>query len=194
MRKAIFATLEHSSSTDVNPSHEKCPNGLDSWCDFQRAAANGEVFEHPPATISPMLKEHLLPVYLDLSKDALLERCLGGHNQNANESFNATVWRLAPKHLNSGIKIVEIAAHLAAVIFNDGYTSILNIMQLMEIQIGPQTYDFTKDTDQQRCESQARRALASTKEARTEQRLTRTRENEFYEETEVLMYAPGIAD
>jgi len=31
------------------------------------------------------------------------------------------IWRLAPKHLNSGLKIVEIASYIAARIFNEGY-------------------------------------------------------------------------
>ncbi|EFN70470.1 hypothetical protein EAG_00241, partial [Camponotus floridanus] len=37
-------------------------------------------------------------------------------------------WRLAPKHLNCGSKIIEIAAYLAAGIFNDGYSFVLRIM------------------------------------------------------------------
>ena len=55
------------------------------------------------------------PIYQDLSNDDLLTRYLGGHTQNANESFNSsTVWRMAPKHLHSGLKIVEIASYLTA--------------------------------------------------------------------------------
>jgi hypothetical protein len=33
--------------------------------------------------------------------------------------------RLAPKHLNCGAKILEIAAFIAAGIFNEGYSAIL---------------------------------------------------------------------
>ena len=46
---------------------------------------------------------------------------MGGFTQNANESFNATVWRLDPKHLSCGSKIIEIVAYLAIGMFNDGY-------------------------------------------------------------------------
>jgi len=60
---------------------------------------------------------------------------LGGHTQNANESLNTTVWRLAPKHLHSGLKIIEIA-FLAAGIFNEGYSSILRVMDALKLQIG----------------------------------------------------------
>jgi len=53
-----------------------------------------------------------------------------------NESFNALVWRLAPKHLHAGTKIVEIAAFIAAITFNDGFAGILKVMQTMELKIG----------------------------------------------------------
>jgi len=82
------------------------------------------------------MKQHLLRIYEALSRDDLLQRCLGGHTQNANESFNATVWRLAPKHLNSGLKIVEILAYIAAGVFNEGYSSILKIMNALDIIVG----------------------------------------------------------
>jgi len=74
------------------------------------------------------MKKQILSIYEDLSHDDLLERCLGGYTQNANEFFNASVWRLASKHLNCGWKIVEIAAFLAEDIFNDGYAFILTVM------------------------------------------------------------------
>lgn len=56
------------------------------------------------------------------SRDDLLQRCLGGHSLNANKSFNATFWRLTPKHPHSGclhlvtyiwiLDIVEISTYI----------------------------------------------------------------------------------
>lgn len=34
MKKAIYATLYHCSSTDEKPKHTKCPNCKESWCFF----------------------------------------------------------------------------------------------------------------------------------------------------------------
>jgi len=87
---------------------------------------------HPPPLDATVAK-YIFPIFEDLSRKDLLERCLGGHTQNANESFNATVWRLAPKHLHCGRKIIEIAAWIAAGIFNEGYLSVLRIMSSMDI-------------------------------------------------------------
>lgn len=194
MKKAIMATLDHLCSTNKNPRHN-CPAGADSWCEWRKAEAAGEEkdFNHSPPLHSEVVK-HLTPIYEDLSKEDLLMRCLGGHTQNSNESFNSTVWRLAPKHLHSGIKIVEIASFIAAGVFNEGYSSILQIMTFLNINIGQQCKFFADKYDAQRVTRQERRRLTSTKEARTARRLLQMQEHEFNEEAEGLLYGPDIAD
>nr|XP_032514623.1 uncharacterized protein LOC116768095 [Danaus plexippus plexippus] len=134
MRNAIMATLDHYCSTDKLPRHGKCPEGVESWCEWRKAEATNTLaaFKHPPRVIDEHVEKHIRPIYEDLSKDDLLTRCLGGHTQNANESFNSTVWRIVPKHLNSGIKIVEIAAYIAGGMFNEGYSAVLKTMQLLD--------------------------------------------------------------
>ena len=39
-----------------------------------------------------------LHIFLELSKDTELERCLHGKTQYANESFNGTIWERIPKN------------------------------------------------------------------------------------------------
>ncbi|KAG8236553.1 hypothetical protein J437_LFUL016858 [Ladona fulva] len=146
MKKGILATYYHLSSTIENPRHHNCPPGADSWCKWQVAQALGENFEHPPP-LNPEVQKCILPIYEDLSRDDLLERCLGGHSQNANESFNATIWRLVTKHLNCGIKILEMSAYLAAGIFNEGYKFVLHCMQDMGVIIGQQSNKFANVHD-----------------------------------------------
>lgn len=53
-----------------------------------------------------------------MSKDELLERCVGGFTQNNNESFNQLIWKSTPKILKAGSKIVEIDALTAVSTFN----------------------------------------------------------------------------
>ena len=40
------------------------------------------------------------PTFDSLSTNRLLERCLHGSTQNANESLNALIWQRAPKELH----------------------------------------------------------------------------------------------
>lgn len=137
---------------------------------------------------------HIRPVYKELSKDELLTRCLGGHTQNANESINSTVWRIVPKHLHSGIKIVEIAAYIAGGMFNEGYSAALKIMNLLDLKIGQQCNNFAEKADMERVTRQNRRASFSSKAARTARRLEHLSKNKFFEEFEDQPYGPGIAD
>lgn len=90
--------------------------------------------------------------------------------------------------MNSGRKVVEIPAFIAASVFNEGYYAILKIMQTLDINIGNQSKLFAENYDAQRVRRQERRSLSSTKEARTARRLRQIEENEFNEEAEGLPY------
>ena len=116
MKEAVIATLDHYCCTDKSPRHENCSTGADSWREWRKAEATNQLktFKHPPRLIDDQIEKHIRPIYQDLSNDDLLTRCLGCHTQNANESFNSTVWRMAPKHLHSGLKIIEISSWLQA--------------------------------------------------------------------------------
>ncbi|XP_032679746.1 uncharacterized protein LOC116848089 [Odontomachus brunneus] len=119
-------------------------------------------------------------------------RC--GHTQNANESFNSTIWRLAPKNLHSGVKIVEISAHIAAGVFNEGLTTVLKIMNAMEIIVGRQSLQYTQFKDSERIKRQDIQTDQTSKEARKAHKELQQMNNSMYEEIEGLLYAPGIAD
>lgn len=100
-----------------------------------------------------------------------LTRCLCGYTQNSNESFNSTIWLIISKHLNSGQKIVEIAAYTTAGMFNEGYSAILSVMQLLNLNIDQQCKMFTDIADTRRIEGENKRQAFSRKEAHTARRL-----------------------
>lgn len=139
MKKAIWATFYHYSSTDRKPQHHFCPEGRESWCKWQQAKAKNELknFLHDYTELPNIALDAIKLVYQDLSNDKLLQRCVGGFAQNSNESFNQLIWMLAPETMNSGAKIVNIAVFLASCIFNNGVTSILEIMNVLGISVGP---------------------------------------------------------
>lgn len=101
---------------------------------------------------------------------------------------------MAPKHLNCGFKTIEIAAFIATGVFNEGYSSILQIMNSIDIVIGQQCKIFADQYDAQRIRRQERRSASSTKETRSTHREQNAALQEFFEETEGLLYGPGIAD
>ncbi|XP_043268118.1 uncharacterized protein [Venturia canescens] len=196
MRKAVMATLDHYCSSDKSPRHKNCPSGADSWCEWRKAEVTNSLasFKHPARLIDENVEKHIRPIYEELANDKLLTRCLGRHTQNSNESFNSTVWRINPIHLNSGEKIVEIAAYMAAGMFNEGYSAVLNIMQQFDLKIGQICKMSADNIDARRIERENRRTSFSSKEARTARRLKQLHQNEFFEEEEGLLYGAGIAD
>ena len=84
-------------------------------------------YHHKPPLSQEVFKA-IKPVYDDLSRDELLNRCLEGFTQNSNESFNAVVWNLAPKAYSSGKKVLNIATDIAVCNFNEGLQNVLKIM------------------------------------------------------------------
>lgn len=80
MKKAIMATYYHMISTDEEPRHYFYPPGAESWCAYRVAEAKNEAqaYAHPPPLHSDV-KNQILTIYEDLSRDDLLERCLGGY-------------------------------------------------------------------------------------------------------------------
>ncbi|KAH7984678.1 hypothetical protein HPB52_023507 [Rhipicephalus sanguineus] len=101
MKRAVEATLLHMTSTDDAPKHSKCPEGASSWCKYNRALANGEIFAR-------------------LSDESLLARCCEGKTQNASESLHSVIWTQTSKNGNASLESVKRAAAEAVAIYNQG--------------------------------------------------------------------------
>ncbi|GBP20202.1 hypothetical protein EVAR_82075_1 [Eumeta japonica] len=87
--------------------------------------------------------------------------------QNNNESINHVIWKIAPKEVHSGLKIVEIAANIAVCIFNEGARSILYIMQILDVKTGRNAHCCAVSVDTQCIRFAERSATRASKEART---------------------------
>lgn len=197
MYKEIWATFYHLCSTDAKPNHKYCPTGVDSWCKYNRAKAekaNMKSFKHDYLPLDPAVQDAIKPIYEDLSNKELLDRCKGGNTQNNNESYNGLLWHFAPKHLHNGAKTVQLANSLAVPIFNDGYKSILKMLRVMGMTVGPYAYAYATNRDKQRIYQANRRSTDATKEARSARRKAASAQQALFEEEEGELYGPGIAD
>lgn len=110
------------------------------------------------------------PIYQQLSSDNLLERCVGGFTQNANESMNNLIWRIAPKVQHSGAHIVQIASNIAACTFNEGAVAYLLIMHALQINIGRNCAIYCEYQDRRRIDSAEVQAQEATREGRIARR------------------------
>lgn len=102
MKNAIWSTCDHYRSTDKHPCNSRCPTGSDSWCTWQRPRAEGllKAFKHDYKPLPVEVLKIIQPIYENLSKDAQLERCVSGFNQNNNESYNHLISKIAEKTLH----------------------------------------------------------------------------------------------
>ncbi|XP_076683524.1 uncharacterized protein LOC143376766 [Andrena cerasifolii] len=194
MRKEIWATFYHKCSTDTNPQHEYCPAGENSWCKWRKTEAQGIDYHHDQAPLSEQVQNVIKPIYEDLSREDLLTRCLGAEAQNNNESLNSLIWTLAPKHLHSGPKIIEIACFLAVIIFNEGFQSVLKTMDTLGLQIDSNAQAYVQHRDNARIHQSERRLSSFAKQARIDSREEQATLRDFHEAEEGQLYAPGIAD
>lgn len=192
MEKAVWATFYHKSSTDANPQHHYCPQGEDSWCSWQQANAKGTLKEYVHAPALPaVVTEAIKPIYTDLSKEDLLTRCLGAFHQNNNECLNSVIWKFAPKASWSARPTVETAANIASILFNNGYMGLLNVLEIMEVQIGETLYQHCIDIDEKRIYHAQRDAARNSHEGRLRAKGYLT--DDSMDEEEVF-YGAGIAD
>lgn len=95
------------------------------------------MFKHEYTPLSDIVLIARKPVYEDLSKDELLERCVGGFTQYNYESFNQLIWKITPKILPACSKTNGIAALLAACTLNEEISTILLIMHGMQLKLDP---------------------------------------------------------
>ena len=91
MKKAIGTIPWHCTdmnNTDVR--HQFCPKGESSWCKHQRDKITGkETFK---ANLNIPKWIHIIkPVFIELSSDDLLSKCIHGRTQNSNESLHSII-------------------------------------------------------------------------------------------------------
>ena len=171
MRKAIWAGLYHSMSTDEEPHHRQCPTGPESRCFFQKALALGEEppshKDHPSSTyVSVPVAHKMIAVYRRMSEESLLKRMMHGGTQNTNECLNAMIWNRCPKTSFMGFRRVKGAVSRAVCIFNEGANALIDVMNNLYIDVCHLTLKLLADRDERRMAQGDAAASADARERR----------------------------
>ena len=135
MKQDISAILRHWLSTDENPNHSLCPNGVDTWCKYKR---NPLQYRHT----NPLPKAvavHIKPTFDCLSKDELLNRCADGYIQNAAENFNNLLWHFCQKNTVVGMVPLNICKSFAVIVYNEGYQKLKDLFPKLGLHISELT-------------------------------------------------------
>ncbi|GFW33725.1 uncharacterized protein TNCV_4051741 [Trichonephila clavipes] len=166
MQTAVIAAFFHCCSTDKKPMHGQCPSGSDTWCKYQKAKQEGKLYKHRTAGLPNAILNTVKTTYMDLCDQSLLEKCLHGKTQNANESFNGFLWSIIPKETFVELLTLQFGAFLAVLQFNDGSKGILSVLEYLHIPMGYFILKGFSKVDDERIVDSERHSLPTTKNKR----------------------------
>ncbi|GFV78900.1 uncharacterized protein TNCV_4080001 [Trichonephila clavipes] len=76
---------------------------------------------------------------MKLCDEHLLNKCLHGKTQNANESFNGILWKFIPKDIFVELQTLRLGAHMTLTQFNNGFRGLLDVLNQAQVQVGANT-------------------------------------------------------
>ena len=92
MKKAVLAVLWHCCEGDTATRHQFCPRTKISCCKWQRDKITGQCTYKNKLNLPVAITDLVHPIFMELSSDNLLSKCLHSYTQNPNESFNQIIW------------------------------------------------------------------------------------------------------
>ena len=152
LKKQIFAIFFHMCSSDKHPKHMHCPPGEKSWYFFQRSLAKSEEpgsHKHHD-TVSAEVGKQLVPIFDRLSEPELLKRCTQAMTQNSNESLHNMIWKVCPKTIFVGRKMIGTAVAIAACQFTMGTTFKVTLCKKLGIEPGSTLVKCTREESKKR--------------------------------------------
>lgn len=153
MSTAIWAIYHHRAG-----NHQSCPD----WC-ASRTGDLAKANRHKlPAFVCNLIK----PAFTRLSDSDLLEKCVHGGMQNANESFYHVIWKYCPKETFVGIVRLKLATATATISFNDGQLGLMKLFERSGISRGKYHLQFAHSADLGRMQKANKACEASTKSQR----------------------------
>lgn len=189
MKEAIWASVEHCAG-----KHTRCPKGADSWCGSQRDTAKGTNSYRPKILLPESVLEAMKPTYEALTTDSLLEKCLHGSTQNANESLHHIIWNLCPKDVFVGRDTLESGVYMAVAEFNTGNTAWLELLKLCLGDAGVFSTIAMTLRNQRRVTTAEYKASAKEKAARKSRRRSRKGLQDSQDWAEIEQFGYGETD
>ena len=162
MKKSVWATLYHNSDIeDASERHMFCPRSLDSWCIWQADQLSGANKYKIKLNLPMAITEAIRPIFQDLSKDALLSKCLHGQTQNNNEAINNFIWQRCPKQTYVSRIVIEMAVSSAVLEFNEGCIGLYGVFKKLGIACGRFMDLATKRKDANRVDNMTRKTCTA---------------------------------
>ena len=143
LKKSIGDVLYNCTDfTEDETRHQLCPPITDSWCKYQADKINGTNNYKKKPGQPKIICDFIRPVFISLSDEELLKKCLHGKTENNNESLNGVIWKKCPKDVFVGRATLEIGVASAVINFNDDSSEVLNVLNSLKIEPGKITTEL----------------------------------------------------
>ena len=149
MKKAVGAILWHCTKFDHEDDerdeieieeyrHRFCPPGSASWCKFKKLEqSDSDKFGYNNSiNIPEYIHDIIKPIFVKLSSDELLCKCLHGQTQNGNEALNNIIWKKCPKAIFVERPLLEMSVNSAILEYNEGSTGVFKVFNIFKISPG----------------------------------------------------------
>lgn len=186
MKKAIHASLFHCPSSRERNLHSHCPEGASSWCRYNRDIANQTTLYKPGPHLPLNIIAELKPIYIRLSEDSLLKRCLDGKTQDQNESLNGMIWDRLPKGVFIGSETLQLGVYDAVAHFNIGCQVAVNVLTNLGMEPGKFCLEKSEKADRRQIQKANHKAEDNIKRKRTILRVRRKHKGDKAQEKEGL--------
>ena len=195
LKKAIAAAFYHCcDASSLEDRHQFCPKSELSWCKYQSDIVNGTTIYKNKPGVHVKLRKLLKPVFMNLSSDELLAKCLHGKTQNNNESLNGIIWKRCPKDVYVGRTTLGMGIYSAIIDFNVGAKGLLKVMDEYGLVEGDFCAIFVASRDMNRIKEMNRKSSDCAKHSRKKHRAIRKGFNDKEKEKEGVTYGPGMCE
>ena len=151
LTKAIGAVLFYClEAADLETRHQMCLQTAESWCKYQADKLNNTSTYKEKPDIPAIIRETIRPVFISLSDEELLSKCLHGKTQNNNESLNGLIWKRCPKDVFVGRTTLELGVASAIISFNNGLGGVVKVFSELNISPGKYTDEHCLEKDHDR--------------------------------------------
>jgi hypothetical protein len=161
-----------------------------TWCPAQSGDLAGLVKANK-SRLPKFVCDAIQPVFDRLSSDELLEKCLHGGDQNANESLHSGIWQIVPKITFVGRTHLEYGVSLAVLLFNEGEQARLDVCRYLGYEPGQYLEQYSAQMNSTRIKKSDERCDPVFQTRRSKKRTAKAATQEKEKEAEGVVYKKG---
>ncbi|XP_057304114.1 uncharacterized protein LOC130641359 [Hydractinia symbiolongicarpus] len=193
MSEAVWAILEHYSSSSDEPRHQRCPVGPTSWCSYNRDLCLGTNAHKPLKNpLRPAVRETLIPLFTRLANQEFLEGVKQCYTQNPNESLHHLIWTIVPKEQNNSPEEISLGISLGVCIFNSGINyTLTSLFKKCSLQYTETMSNKWKAIDNERIKNAEYKNQETVKLRRKEKKRSRCKKQDAFQRQEGTQYKSG---